>query len=600
MKIENHHKMFCFSRNVFLQFILLVIIIFFAICVLLCRNVNTIKNLRGNTEEFENHMYWNDRGRKELEKALKISTTINTNIAKNIILFIGDGMSLPTLTAARIYKAQEKGRKKGEIVHGEESSLTFQKFPHMGLSKTYCIDRQTPDSAATASAIYSGVKTKFETLGFDASIIPRNISSQLQAFKVESILTWAQEANKATGFVTNSRVSHATPAALYAHSAHRDYECDKKLPSGAQKKVKDITLQLVEDNPGRGLKVVMGGGSIPWMSKEEHDINWKREPRIIHPDHKHENDSNFDCYRLDGKNLVTAFLNKNKTDQNFKDMKGKVIKNRDELLRLDVRETDYLLGLFSDNHMEYEDIRRIPKQTQPSLSEMTKAAIQILQKNNDEKGLFLMVENDFIDHAHHNNRASGALLETMVLDEAVEAAMNMLNTEDTLIIVTADHSHTMTMGGYQTRGSDIRGIVDTEVGNDNLPYTILSYANGPGFGTHLSAENEQDDDLIRLNLTGKEDWYTSYSFQNPSSVPTTSETHGGDDVAIFAIGPYSHLFHSVHEQSYIAYVMAYSSCLGPYKNDIHCRFPKRNSAPRNELNATFLLTITSSIFVVIQ
>ena len=75
----------------------------------------------------------------------------------------------------------------------------------------------------------------------------------------------------------------------------------------------------------------------------------------------------------------------------------------------------------------------------------------------------------------------------------------------------------MTMGGYQSRGSDIRGIVDTEVGNDNLPYTILSYANGPGFGIHLTAENEQDDDLIRLNLTGKQDWYTSYSFQNPSS-----------------------------------------------------------------------------------
>ena len=195
-------------------------------------------------------------------------------------------------------------------------------------------------------------------------------------FKVESILTWAQEAKKATGFVTNSRVSHATPAALYAHAAHRDFECDKKLPSGAENKVKDITLQLVEDNPGRSLKVVMGGGSIPWMSKEEHDINWKIEPRIINPDHKHENDSSFDCHRLDEKNLVKAFLNKNETDQNFKDMKGKVIKNRDELLRLDIKETDYLLGLFSDNHMEYEDIRRIPKQTQPSLSEMTKAAIQ--------------------------------------------------------------------------------------------------------------------------------------------------------------------------------------------------------------------------------
>ena len=88
---------------------------------------------------------------------------------------------------------------------------------------------------------------------------------------------------------------------------------------------------------------------------------------------------------------------------------------------------------------------------------------------------------------------------------------------------------------------------------------ILSYANGPGFETHLSAENNYSHDTLRLNLTGKEDWYTSYSFQNPSSVPIASESHGGDDVAIFAIGPYAHLFHSVHEQSYIAHAVEFAA-----------------------------------------
>ena len=208
-----------------------------------------------------------------------------------------------------------------------------------------------------------------------------------------------------------------------------------------------------------------------------------------------------------------------------------------------------------------------------------------------------MVENDFIDHAHHNNRATGALLETIVLDEAVEMAMTMVNTEETLIIVTADHSHTMTMGGNQKRGSDIRGTVDTDLGSDNLPYMILSYANGPGFETHLSAENNYSHNTLRLNLTGKEDWYTSYSFQNPSSVPIAAESHGGDDVAIFAIGPYAHLFHSVHEQSYIAYVMAYSGCLGPYKNDIHCQFKERNTATPIKSNTKFLFFVLSFIFI---
>ena len=592
--------MFHVSRNFAIKFVLLIILTICIMCAFLCKHVETIKNLRGNEAENENHLHWKDVGKKELDKALKISMAKNTNIAKNIILFIGDGMSLPTLTAARIYKAQEKGRKEGKSVKGEESLLTFQSFPHVGLSKTYCIDRQTPDSAASASAIYSGVKTKDGTMGFDSSILTRNISSQLQAFKVENILTWAQEANKETGFVTNSRVSHATPAALYAHVAYRGYECDKRMPSDVTNEVKDITLQLAEDEPGRRLKVVMGGGSISWMTKDEHEKNWKQEPRVVHPDHKHEDEPIFDCDRLDGKNLVDAFLRKNETVEGFKNMNGKVIKNRDELLRLDLDNTDYLLGLFSDDHMQYEDIRRMPKQTQPSLPEMTKSAIKLLQKNDNEKGFFLMVENDFIDHAHHNNRAAGSLLETMVLDEAVEAALDLVNTEETLIIVTADHSHTMTMGGNQKRGSDIRGVVDTDVGSDKLPFMILNYANGPGFGTHISAENDPDQKILRLNLTGKEDWYTSFSFQNPSSVPTDSETHGGDDVAIFAIGPYSHLFHSVHEQSYIAYVMAYSACLGPYKNDKHCHFPKTNTAQSIKSKTNILCSILIFIFVVAQ
>ena len=85
-----------------------------------------------------------------------------------------------------------------------------------------------------------------------------------------------------------------------------------------------------------------------------------------------------------------------------------------------------------------------------------------------------MVENDFIDHAHHNNRATGALLETIVLDEAVEMAMTMVNTEETLIIVTADHSHTMTMGGNQKRGSDIRGTVDTDIETEKDDSEIIN------------------------------------------------------------------------------------------------------------------------------
>jgi len=79
--------------------------------------------------------------------------------------------------------------------------------------------------------------------------------------------------------------------------------------------------------------------------------------------------------------------------------------------------------------------------------------------------------------------------------------------------------------------------------------------------------------------------YKKFGFINPSPVPLDSESHGGDDVGIYAIGPYSHLFKSVHEQSYIAYVMSYSACIGPYKDDSHCLISSSASA----LMSNFLL-----------
>ena len=564
--------------------ILKIYILIITISVVLC--AVTFPTTQENVDLNEGHKHWMDLGKKELDEALNVMRNINTNVAKNIILFIGDGMSLTTLTAARIFKAQYNGRRKGKRVNGEESNLTFQTFPHMALSKTYCIDRQTPDSSSTASAIYSGVKTKFKTLGFDSSIIYKNASSQLTAKKVETILKWAQDANKDTGFVTTATVSHATPAALYAHAASRKWECDKKLPSNVPKGVEDITYQLIANDPGRRAKVVMGGGIKSWITREEHEKNWKQAP---YDDYDHTKDKEFKCERLDGRNLIETFLRKNETVPGFGNLKGKFIRNRDELLKLDHENTDYVLGLFSDGHMQYEDTR-LKKLTQPSLPEMTRAAINMLKKNK-ENGFFLMVEQSNIDHAHHKTRASASLLETKVLDEAVETALSLVDTKDTLIIVTSDHSHTMSMGGYQTRGSDIRGLVDTEYGKDNLPYSILSYAQGPAFHTHLILDKENK--ISRKNLTGKENIYKSFSFKNPASVPRDKETHGGDDVGIFAIGPYAHLFHSVHEQSYIAHVMAYSACLGPYKDNEHCGAKNNSNVKTTNLNYILICIVLS-------
>ena len=97
----------------------------------------------------------------------------------------------------------------------------------------------------------------------------------------------------------------------------------------------------------------------------------------------------------------------------------------------------------------------------------------------------LMVEGGRIDHAHHGTNAARALEDTDAFDLAVQAALDMTDAEDTLIIVTADHSHTMTLAGYPPRGNPILGKVQYPTGAfamaaDGKPYTTLGYMNGPG------------------------------------------------------------------------------------------------------------------------
>lgn len=113
---------------------------------------------------------------------------------------------------------------------------------------------------------------------------------------------------------------------------------------------------------------------------------------------------------------------------------------------------------------------------QPTLAEMTRKAIEVLKK--EKNGFFLFVESGLIDFGHHNLMAKVAMDETVELSKAVQQAVDLTSEDDTLIVVTSDHSHTMTMSGYPTRGNDISDLSGS-MGTDNLPYMTLSYANGP-------------------------------------------------------------------------------------------------------------------------
>lgn len=438
----------------------------------------------------------------------------NTRRARNVILFIGDGMGPSTVTAARIYKGQRLFNQSGE-----EAKLTWDNFPHVSLSRTYGLDVQTSDSANTATALLCGIKANFETVGVNHKVKSRQCHSDTSTH-VSSIMSWAQTRGMWTGIVTTTRVTHATPAGSYAHSGHRDWE--SAVPEGC--KAKDIAQQLVQDSPGSGFKVIMGGGRREFLDKTMRDDEGKAGSRS------------------DGKDLIKEWHDSKKGKGN-----ATYIWNKQQLLSVDPEKTDYVLGLFDSNHVPYAFDRMAGDGTKPSLPEMTKVALNILKRS--PHGFVLLVEGGRIDHGHHDNKAAYALEEAVEMDRAVADTEKLLGTDDTLIVVTADHSHVFTVGGYPKRGKNILGISSySDV--DGYPVTTLAYANGPGYNT------------TKVNFTEEET--TSPHFVQQTAFPLQWETHGGEEVAVYATGPWAHLFSGVHDQSFIAHAMAYAACIGQF------------------------------------
>mgnify|MGYP001095221649 CR=1 FL=1 len=455
--------------------------------------------------------------------------------AKNVILFVGDGMGISTVTAARILEGQQRG------VDGEGNRLAFEQLPHLALSVTASANQQTPDSAPTATAMVTGIKTNAGALSVKGSL-PRsaNQAEVVEQAAVMTLLEQAEQVGMATGIVTTARVTHATPAANYAHTPERNWEADSDLPAGAS--VKDIARQLLESPYGDGPEVVLGGGRRAFYSAHYEDPEY---PGLYGG-------------RTDGRNLHEEWL--------ASADKAHYVWNRGQLQAVDLNQTGRLLGLFEPSHMHYEVDRSSDAAGEPSLADMTAAALAVLERN--AQGFYLMVEAGRIDHGHHAGNAYRALHETIQLSEAVKVALANTDRRETLIVVTADHSHVLTIAGYPSRGNPILGLVDKDDGHAvdklGLPYTTLGYANGPGYvgsGERLEHDTEngwyKPSEKIagpRPNL-GKLDT-TGPNYMQEATVPLAVETHAGEDVAIYAGGPGAELFRGVLEQHLIYHIIA--------------------------------------------
>jgi alkaline phosphatase len=457
-----------------------------------------------------------------------------TGQARNVILFLGDGMSLTTVAAARILEGQRKGGP------GEENALSWEGFPATALSKTYNTDSQTPDSAGTMTAIMTGVKSHMGAIGVSAGT--RNDCADSLDKGLLSWLQLADSAGMATGIVTTTRLTHATPAATYAHSPERNWESDADLtPKARAAGCTDIAQQLLTDARfGRGPLVALGGGRGQFQPATARDPEYADKVGL----------------RLDGRDLVAEWKQAHPG--------GAYVWNTGQLRA--AKDAPALLGLFEPDHMQFDHDRDRTPGGEPSLAEMTTTAIQALARTSE--GFALMVEAGRIDHAHHNGNAFRALDETVALSDAVRAAMQAAPPE-TLIIVTADHSHSLNFVGYPVRGNPILGKVRglggeegdrTQYARDQLglPYTTLNYANGPGYpgASNAQPQGSKHHPHQPANVhpsTGRPD-LTHVDTQAPdylqeSMIPLKAETHGGDDVGIWATGPGSAAFHGTLEQN---------------------------------------------------
>jgi alkaline phosphatase len=448
-------------------------------------------------------------GRKTLEAALQ--RVPNTKRAKNVILFIGDGMGINSVTAGRIFAGQLHGGS------GVGDSLSFEKFPYTAFSRTHSTDQYVSDSANGISAITTGVKTVNGALGVDGSV-ERGVCGNSRAAAVPTIFELAKRRGLATGVVTTAGVTDATPVGAYGHTTERSWRSDGDLPEEAVAHgCTDLARQMVDAPADIRLDLAFGGDREDFLPLGGKTFG----------------------ARHDGRDLIKTWLSQSP--------RAAYVQDEASLSALDTRRADHVLGLFANGDLA-SPVDEAAHKNLPSLAMMTRKAIDVLKNN--PHGFILMVESASIDKWHHRNNAYRALTDVEELSQAVAVAAEMTSADDTLIVVTADHSHGLTLSGGSAIGEPILGLakngstlVRDRLGN---PYTILSYATGPGEG------GGEAHPLLTQEVVLDKD------FKQQALVPMNSAQHAGEDVPVYARGPQAHLITGSVEASYLYQVMQYA------------------------------------------
>ena len=307
----------------------------------------------------------------------EVAQAATTKAPKYVFYFIGDGLGSSQRSVAEYFLQEKTGDK--------TAKLTMNMFPIAGINTTYSTDTLVTDSAAAGTALATGHKTKNGMI----SILPDGKTA------VKSLIAEAEAKGMATGIITTTRLTHATPAVFAAHNENRNNE-------------NEIAADFVDS----GVDFFAGGGYRHFVPKT---ITWgksKREDDRSITQEFFEND-----YKI--------FIGDKSGSESFKNYQptGK----------------EKVFAAFTYSHLPYEIDRINSGSKVPSLAEMTAKGIEVLSKYN--KGFFMMIEGGRIDHACHANDPAGTIYDTLAFDEAVKVAYDFYkkHPQETLIVVIGDH-----------------------------------------------------------------------------------------------------------------------------------------------------------------
>jgi alkaline phosphatase len=421
-------------------------------------------------------------------------------VARNVLFFLGDGMGINTMTAARIFAV------------GEDGELTLDTLPESAFVKTFSNNAQVTDSAASMSAYMTGMKANNGVISMSTDTLAvapgldangnKLVSRCSNGRPAVTLAELAKQRGMSAGAVSTARVTDATPAATYAHVCNRALETD-------------IAAALVPGGAGynaalgpNGMDLILGGGVQAFVGVAQGGK------------------------RSDGRDLLAE----------LKARGYRQVSSSAELNALDAGSPQPVIGLFAAANMSFDAVRDPARE--PSLAEMTGKAIGVLSKN--PKGFFLMVEGGQIDVALHATHAKRALQETVAFDNAIKAAIAQMRSIDpglkhTLIVATADHDHTLLLNGYARRTGKttatepgVLGLVHNvsdgkpRLDLDGAPYTIIGF----GTGENRVQGSRASVPLLTDAAASADDYHQEAAVR----VRKGAETHGGADVYLGAIG----------------------------------------------------------------